>query len=246
MFHKNVQRLTFTFIAYPGFLFALGNHWMGGLVMKCWGRKAQGLVGKLGHALAFALKVFAVIGLLAAAMWSDRWEKDLPQLAPVYDFTLQGMAYLSAGMVFGAKCLGLLSHGPETRRFVHKTTLTETVFEAALQLSLPSGLSLASGNWSTASLLSATSSLFLIGKTCGLRTSGAGISTNCREPPSWAKSALPRRFFLFLRNYLRRILGRKIFAQIIAQSFGDKKFAEKIVQIKAKIFFGSYLGHFLC
>ena len=147
MFYKNVQRLTFTFIAYPGFLFALGDHGITGLVKRCWGTKAQGLVGKLGHVLAVILELSTCIALLGAAMWSDRWEKNLPNLALAYDFTLQGMAYLSAAIVLGIKCLGVFSHGPGTKRFIHNATITETKFEAALQLTLLSGLSLTTGTF---------------------------------------------------------------------------------------------------
>ena len=110
-------------------------------------KNSQGLVGKLGHIFALTLEVSTVIGLLGAAMWSNRWEKNLPTLAPAYDFTLQGMAYISAAIVLGAKCLGVLSHGPETKRFVHNATITETIFEAALQLILLTGLNLMSGKW---------------------------------------------------------------------------------------------------
>ena len=80
-------------------------------------------------------------------MWSDRWEKNLPTLAPVYDITLQGMAYFSAVTVLGIKCLGVFSHGPGTKRFIHNATITETNFEAALQLTLLSGLSLTTGTF---------------------------------------------------------------------------------------------------
>ena len=147
MFYKNVQRLTFTFIAYPGFLFALGDHGITGLVKRSLGRKAEGLIGKFGQVFDVALELSTCITLLGAAMWSDRWEKNLPKLAPVYDFTLQGMAYLSAALVLGIKCLGVFSHGPETKRFVHNVTITETNFEAALQLTLLFGLNLTSGSW---------------------------------------------------------------------------------------------------
>ena len=147
MFYKNVQRLTFTFIAYPGFLFALGDHGITGLIKRCWGTKAQGLVGKLGHVLEVILEHFTYIALLGAAMWSDRWEKNLPTLAPVYDITLQGMAYFSAVTVLGIKCLGVSSHGLGTKRFIHNATITETNFEAALQLTLLSGLSLTTGTF---------------------------------------------------------------------------------------------------
>ena len=165
LYYKNVERLTYTFIAYPGFFFALGDHGIRGLIKQWWRGKTQGrLAGKLGHILALALEVATFIGPLTAAMWSERWEKYLPQMAPVYDFALQGMAYLSTAMVLGAKCLGVFSHGPETKRFVHNATLTETIFEAAMQLSLLCGVSLTSGNWSTASQLSTVSSVVLIGK----------------------------------------------------------------------------------
>ena len=165
LYYKNVERLTYTFIAYPGFFFALGDHGVRGLIKKWWRGKTQGrLAGKLGHILALALEVATFIGPLTAAMWSDRWEKDLPQMTPVYDFTLQGLAYISAAAIVAVKCLGLLSHGPETFRLVQTATLTETVYEASLQLTLLTLLNLASGNRSTASWLSAASSLVLIGK----------------------------------------------------------------------------------
>ena len=123
MFYKNVQRLTFTFIAYPGFLFALGDHGITGLIKRCWGTKAQGLVGKLGHVLEVILEHFTYIALLGAAMWSDRWEKNLPTVAPVYDITMQGMAYFSAVTVLGIKCLGVFSHGAKTKCFIHNATI---------------------------------------------------------------------------------------------------------------------------
>ena len=72
------------------------------------------------------LELSTCIALLRAAMWSDRWEKNLPTLAPVYDITLQRMAYFSAVTVLGIKCLGVFSHGAGTKCFIHNATITAT------------------------------------------------------------------------------------------------------------------------
>ena len=66
-------------------------------------------------------------------MWSDRWEKHLPEVAVGYDIVIQGMSYLSFAMVIGVKFLGLISHGPETYSLYHKATVNETIFESSLQ-----------------------------------------------------------------------------------------------------------------
>ena len=67
-------------------------------------------------------------------------------------------------MVLGAKCLGVFSHGPETKRFVHNATLTETIFEAAQQLALMVRILMSSGVRSEAGSLSALSSILVIMK----------------------------------------------------------------------------------
>ena len=87
----------------------------------------------------------------------------MPEVALGYDFFIQGMAYLSFAIVVGVKCLGVFSHGPETKSLVHKATVNETIFESALQLSLVARIFFSSGYGTWASALSAASSLASIG-----------------------------------------------------------------------------------
>ena len=49
----------------------------------------------------------------------------------------------------------------------------------------------------------------------------------------------------FLRNYLQKNLGLKIFAQIFVQIFGKKIIADKFAKKLAQIFYGSYLTAWL-
>ena len=163
--YKNAERLTFTYIAYPGFFLAFDglNSLAWGLITKCRGEEVEGTIRQLGHFLAVALEVFLAVALLAAAMWSDLWENKMPEVALGYDFLIQGMAYLSFAIVVGVKCLGVFSHGPETKSLVHKATVNETIFESALQLSLVARIFFSSGYGTWASALSAASSLASIG-----------------------------------------------------------------------------------
>ena len=166
IYYKNVERLTYTYIAYPGFFLGIEGlqSLVKGCVHKCWGGKVGGIFGKLGHFLLLTLEVSVAVGLLLAAQESDAWEKTSPDLEILYDYALRVMAYSSATIVVGVKCLGVLSHGPETRGLVFKATITETIFEAALQLVLLYGIFLGSGVKSEASVLSAVSSILLLGK----------------------------------------------------------------------------------
>ena len=166
LYYKNVERLTYTYIAYPGFLLAFDGlrNLVWGLVTKCSGKEVDGIFGKLAHFLAIALEVSLVMGLLVAAQWSDHWENKMPEVAVGYDLVIQGMSYLSFVIVIGVKCLGVISHGPETQNLVHKATVNETIFESALQLSLVARIFFSSGYGTTASLLSAVSSFTSIGK----------------------------------------------------------------------------------
>ena len=167
LYYKNVERLTYTYIAYPGFFLTLDGlrSLVWGLVTKCTkGKEVNGMFTKLGSFFAVALEVSLAVGLLVAAMWSDRWEKHLPEVAVGYDIVIQGMSYLSFAMVVGVKFLGLISHGPETYSLYHKATVNETIFESSLQLSLVARIFFSSGYGTQASLLSAVSSFAAIGK----------------------------------------------------------------------------------
>ena len=53
---------------------------------------------------------------------------------PIYDYTIQGMAYLSAAFTIGVKCLGTICHGPTSCRLLFRTQEAETMFEAAAVL----------------------------------------------------------------------------------------------------------------
>ena len=74
------------------------------------------------------------------------------------------MTYLSSALIVGVKCLGVFCHGPETRRLVFCATKDETIFEAATQLGLLVRIFMSSGIGSSASRLSAVSSIVVIGK----------------------------------------------------------------------------------
>ena len=166
LYYKNVERLTYTYIAFPGFLLGFSSirSLVRGLLCSCWRGEGLGIVRGLMSAFVVTLEVSFVAGLLFAAQWSDVWEKANPDLAPVYDYTIQGMAYLSSALIVGVKCLGVFCHGPETRRLVFRATKDETIFEAATQLGLLVRIFMSSGIGSSASRLSAVSSIVVIGK----------------------------------------------------------------------------------
>ena len=94
------------------------------------------------------------------AMWSDLWENEMPEVAVVYDYVIQGMSYLSFAILIGVKCLGVIYHGPETYNLVQKATINETIFESALVMRI----FLSSGHGTSASVLSAVSSFACVGK----------------------------------------------------------------------------------
>ena len=166
LYYKNVERLTYTYIAYPGFFLAFEGlrSLVGGLIINCWGKEVDEMLRKVAHSLAITLEVSLAVGLLMAAMWSDLWENELPEMAVVYDFVIQGMSYLSFVILIGVKCLGTISHGPETYNLVQKATINETIFESALQLALVMRIFLSSGYGTSASVLSAVSSFVCLGK----------------------------------------------------------------------------------
>ena len=166
LYYKNVERLTYTYIAYPGFFLAFDGlrNLVWGLIEKCWGEKVDGIFAKLAHFLAIGLEVSFAVAILMAAMWSDLWDKNVPELALVYDYVIQGMSYLSFIIVIGVKCLGIVFHGPETKGLVCKATVNETIFESALQLALVGRIYFSSGYGTSASALSAVSSLVCLCK----------------------------------------------------------------------------------
>ena len=164
--YKKVERLTYTFIAFPGLLliFACLQSLLLGLVNK-WTRGEVHRIRGLAKAFAAALEFSLVVGLFFTARWSHIWACQRPHLAPGYDCFLQGMAYTSATLIVGVKCFATFSHGPESCRLVFRAKDAETKFEAAFQLSLLSRIYLSSGIVTSAGLLSVISSVFFIAKT---------------------------------------------------------------------------------
>ena len=167
LFHyKKVERLTYTFIAFPGLLliFASLRRLLVVLVGK-WTRREVHRIRGLAKAFAVALEFSLFVGLVLSAIWSHTWACQRPHWAPGYDCFLQGTAYISATLIAGVKCFGTFSHGPESCRLVLRAKDAETKFEAALQLSLLWRIYLSSGVDTSAGILSGISSVFFIGKT---------------------------------------------------------------------------------
>ena len=165
--HKNLERLTYTFIAFPGvFLgFASLQSLLTGLINKCWKGEVHRIVRGIAKAFAGTLEFSLFVGLLLIAIKSQTWVCQQPHLARQYDCFIQGMAYFSATLVVGVKCFATFSHGPESCRLTFKAKESENKFEAALQLAVLSWIYLSSGVTTSAELLSAASSVFFIGKT---------------------------------------------------------------------------------
>ena len=163
--YKAVERLTYTYIAFPGFFLGYSGlqSLVAALINKCW-RDVQGRVRLLAGTFAVALEWSLFVGLFLAARGQNGWACALPRLAQAYDCTIQGMAYLSAALIVWVKFLGTFSHGPQSCRLVFRAKEVESKFEAALQLFLLCGIYLSSGIGTSAGLLSAISSIFVIGK----------------------------------------------------------------------------------
>ena len=91
LYYKNVERLTYTYIAYPGFFLTLDGlrSLVWGLVTKFTkGKEVNAMFTKLASFFAVALEVSLGVGLLVAEMWSDRLEKHLPEMALGYDIVI--------------------------------------------------------------------------------------------------------------------------------------------------------------
>ena len=163
---KNIERATYTIIAFPGFIlgFCGLQSLIAALINKCWRGEINGNVHVLAGAFAAALQFFLLAGLWSVLVFLRYWACDLPDLAEGYDRVLQGMAYLSASLIVGVQCLGTFCHGPQSRRLVFRAKETETKFEAALQLGLLARIYLSSGSGTFEGLLSAISSIVIIGK----------------------------------------------------------------------------------
>ena len=84
LYYKNVERTTFTYIAFPGFLLVFSStcNLIKGLVFRHRGRELHAAVRGLGRAFSVALEVSLIAALLFAALWSDVWERAHPHMAP--------------------------------------------------------------------------------------------------------------------------------------------------------------------
>ena len=102
--YKNAERLTFTFIAYPGIFlsFAAIHRVVKELVSWCQGGEVQGLGQRLARVAVISFEVCVFFGLFAAAMWNDEWSKTTtPSTVKVYDYTILSLAFLSATLAVG-------------------------------------------------------------------------------------------------------------------------------------------------
>ena len=162
--YKAVERMTYTFIAFPAF--SLGFSTLQSLVVtlvnKCWRGKVNRIVEWSAATFAVAVELSLFLGLLSMARGKNGWTCALPHLAPVYNSFIQTVAYLSAILTIGIKCFGIFCHGPQSCHLVFRAKEAETKFEAAFQLSLLSSIYIGSGINSPASLLSGTSSIIII------------------------------------------------------------------------------------
>ena len=162
--YKVVERLTYTFIAFPAFSLGFSGlqRLVVALINKCWRGKVHRIVQWFAGSFAVAVELSLIVGLSAVARGNNGWACALPHLAPVYDGFIQAVAYFSATLTIGVKCFGIFCHGPQSCQLVYKAKEAETKFESAFQLSLLSSIYIGSGINSPSSLLSATASIFLI------------------------------------------------------------------------------------
>ena len=165
---KNVEFLTFTFIALPGILlgFSALQSLLRGLAARCCsGRQISENLKAVANLIALLIQGSLSAGLFFAAAYSTDWTEEVPSgVSQVYVFSIKAMAFVSAIFVTSVKLLGVFCHGPETTHLVLRAADAETRFEAASQLALVATSFLNSGTWTRSSLLSAMTSILVIGK----------------------------------------------------------------------------------
>ena len=160
---KNVELLTYFFIAAPGLL--LGFSALQQLLADLMhiGKAHQG-VRLLVNIVAVSVEIILFFGLFVASALFNLWTKELPSLGIGYEYTLKTIAYLSAASNLGVKFVGVFCHGPEMKRLVFQATDAETRYEAALQLALVISIYMNSGRSTVAGVLSGVTSILVIGK----------------------------------------------------------------------------------
>ena len=167
----DVEYSSYTIIALPGILFALTavENW---LLRKLATRCSEGkFIKECFKVSALVISVLLLMcfwnGLQLAATRAQDWaqDPDIPQsFVDGYGYTIKTLAYFSATFIVGVKILGVFCHGPETRRLVLQAADAEAQFEAAHQLLLVTTIFLASGRWTTQSILSMTTSILVIAR----------------------------------------------------------------------------------
>ena len=165
----DVEYSAYTTIALPGILFAFSGlqRCIGQLATRCFGGEVNRCFKAGAIVISVIFQVCLWFGLFFAATRKDDWaqDPDIPQgYIDVYAFSIKAMAYASATFIVGVKILGVFCHGPETSRLVLQTTDSEAQFEASHQLLLVSTIFLASGRWTTRSILSGATSILVIGR----------------------------------------------------------------------------------
>ena len=201
---KNVERVTYTFIAFPGVLlgFATVHNIVRELIGKCWKQHAWDFFQCLWSASVLALEVGLFLGMYVAATHSRKFSTIVsPSWVEAYDCTIQALAYGSATLIVGVKCFGIFCHGPESCRLAFMAKDTETTFEASLQLGLLTSIYISSGVATSAGFLSA-SVLSLSWGSMGLRTSCKGIVTSYQRRLFLGGSSWACQFFLFSYSHL--------------------------------------------
>ena len=159
----DVEYASYTIIAAPGVLFAFSalQTFIGELVFRCFGGEVRQRCFK-GSAIFISvlLQMFLWNGLFFAASRAQDWAQD-PNIPQSYVDAIKTIAaYLSAIFIIGVKILGVVCHGPETRRLVIQTSDAE----AAYQLLFVTKIFLASGRWTTQSILSGETSILVIAR----------------------------------------------------------------------------------
>ena len=167
--HKDVEYSTYTLIALPGILlgFSALQRFVGGLASGCFGGEVHACFKAAANVISLFAQISLCGGLFFAAAQNHTWTKNptvSQNVVDGYGYTIKATAYVSATFIVGVKLLGVFCHGPETRRLVLRATEAEAQFEAALQLALVATIFLASGRWTTRSILSGTTSILVIGR----------------------------------------------------------------------------------
>ena len=167
MSSTGVEFLTYTFIALPGILlgFSALQSLVTGLAASCCKGKSPAKLQAVANFVALFIQVGLSAGLFYAGAFHNIWTEEVPpSVTQGYEFSIKAMSYVSAILVIGVKMLGVISHGPQTKHLVLRTTGAETRYEAATQLCLVASIYFTSGTWTTRSLFSAISSILVIGK----------------------------------------------------------------------------------